>query len=281
MTRPASSLLFVPGDRGDRFSKAAHSGADRIILDLEDAVAPISKVDARAAVREWLAAGHAAVIRINSVESEWYEEDLRFLLDFPQAGVMIPKAEPGVVAAVAAQGGEGRELYPLVESVRGLLTLRQTAAIPGVSRIAFGNVDFALDSGISDTENAMSCIRTQIVLESKFAHLAPPIDGVSVALDDLQALNRAVACARQFGFGGKLCIHPKQVAVVNDAFTPTADQIRWAHDVLAAFNAGAGGAIALEGKMIDRPIVEEARRLLGAVRYPPACKGSARQAKES
>lgn len=256
------SLLFVPGDRAERFDKAAHSGADTIILDLEDAVVPERKSDARNAIRDWLAAGHTGLVRVNSIETEWFEDDLRMVLAYPGAGVMLPKAEPAAVTSVAQRLSDERVLVPLVESVRGVMELRAIASVQGVTALAFGSVDFALDSGMTDADDSMGPVRSQIVLESMYAGLAAPIDGVTVAVNDQVLVRSDAERARRFGFGGKLCIHPKQVNIVNDVFTPSAEQLDWARRVIAACDEHPGGAFALDGKMIDRPVVATARRLL-------------------
>jgi len=161
-----------------------------------------------------------------------------------------------------AQALPGRGLIALLETVRGFAELRALAAVPGLSRIAFGSVDFSLESGIADEGEALTAVRTQIVLESCLAGLAPPVDGVSVVFDDDEAMRRHALRSRQLGFGGKLCIHPRQVAPVNAAFRPDAAQLQWAQRVLAAFEASAGAATAVDGLMVDKPVVERAKAIL-------------------
>ncbi len=258
------SLLFVPGDRPDRFAKAAASGAHCVLLDLEDAVAPDRKVAARAAVSAYLMQGAMAMVRVNGCDSPWHDEDMVMLAQHPAAGVMLPKSEPESVAAVAARIGQGREYYALVETVAGILGLRAMAATPGLTRLAFGNVDFGLDAGINPgaEETELAAVRTAIVLESRFARLSAPVDGVSLAVDDANLLQSQAARSRRGGFGGKLCIHPRQVGVVNAVFQPTASELHWAREVLAAFEASGGAVVARGGQMIDRPVVERARRIL-------------------
>lgn len=264
-TRVARSLLFVPGDRPERFAKAAASGAHEVILDLEDAVAPEAKAHARGAVAAWLADGARAIVRINAADTEWFEQDLAMVGSAPAAGVMLPKADAASTARVAA-ALPGRNVVALVETVSGYMELRQLAATPGLQRIAFGSVDFAGESGIADEGDAMTAIRTQIVLESRHAALAAPIDGVSVEFSDEERMRSDALRSRQLGFGGKLCIHPRQVAPVNAAFLPTPDELKWAQRVLAAFEASHGAATAVDGKMIDKPVVERARRIAADAR---------------
>lgn len=260
MSRLARSFLFVPGHRPDRFDKAVASGAHVVILDLEDAVAPAAKAQARDAVAAWLASGRQAFVRINAAQTEWYEDDIRMLQAAPGAGVMLPKADEASLArAVGAL--PGRKIIALLETVGGYMGLRQMAAVPGLERIAFGSVDFATESGIEDEGDAMTGMRTQIVLESCYVGLASPIDGVSVNFSDEGRMRADALRSRQLGFGGKLCIHPSQVAAVNAAFQPAPEEVEWARRVLAAFEASGGAATAVDGKMIDKPVVDRAQRI--------------------
>lgn len=270
--RISHSLLFVPGDRPERFDKAQASGAHEVILDLEDAVAPAAKPAARRAVAEWLQAGGAqgrtAVVRVNAADTGWHADDLAMLQQVPGGMLMLPKAETvSLVAATAAL--PGRPTIALLETVRGFAALRELASVPGLGRIAFGSVDFGAETGIADEGDAMLAIRTQIVLESCLAGLQPPIDGVSVTLDDPALIHAQAARSRQLGFAGKLCIHPRQVEPVNAAFSPDEAQVCWARRVLDAFEASQGAATVVDGKMVDKPVVEQARRLLGRIRSAP------------
>jgi citrate lyase subunit beta/citryl-CoA lyase len=266
---PLRSLLFVPGDRADRFDKAAASGAHGMLLDLEDAVAPKAKAGARTAVAAWLAGrtagGAQAVVRINGVGTDWHDDDLQWVASLPAGvGVMCPKSEPGSLSAVATRIGGKRPLYALVETVAGVLGLRAMAAVPGLTRFAFGNVDFGVDAGITPDEDEieLAVVRTAFVLESRLAGLPAPVDGVSLEVSDTARMARHAARARRFGFGGKLCIHPRQVTEVNAAFRPSVADIAWAQGVIAAFEASGGAAVADGGQMIDLPVAERARQLL-------------------
>lgn len=257
---PSRSLLFVPGDRPDRYARAASSGAHAVILDLEDAVAPAAKAQARIDVAAWLAQGGQAIVRINAADTDWYQDDLQAVRAAPGVGIMLPKADANTVAHTLL-ALPGRPIIALLETVRGYMDLHAVARQAGVERIAFGSVDFAVDSGIADEADAMTAIRTDIVLASRHAGLAPPIDGVSLEFNDADQMLADARRARQLGFGGKLCIHPRQIAAVNAAYLPTADEQAWARRVLAAFDASHGAATALDGKMIDKPVVERARRI--------------------
>ncbi len=260
VNQPARSLLFVPGDRPDRYARAVDSGAQAVILDLEDAVAPSAKVQARTDVAAWLSEGWRAIVRINAVDTEWFDDDVRVLRGMTGAGIMLPKADAAALACLA-QVLPGRPVIALLETVRGYVDLPAMARHPGVDRIAFGSVDFSVDSGIADEADAMTAIRTAIVLASHQAGLAPPIDGVSLELNDPLQMAADARRARQLGFGGKLCIHPRQVGAVNAAYQPSAEEQAWARRVLAAFDASQGAACAVDGKMIDKPVVERARRI--------------------
>jgi citrate lyase subunit beta / citryl-CoA lyase len=265
MSRPTKSYLFVPGDRPDRFDKAAQSGADQIILDLEDAVAPAAKAEARQAVREWgSTATMPVVIRVNAGDTPWFADDLTMAAALPSCEVMVPKSDPDVLQAAFER--TGRPLIALIETVAGVMTLRRSASLPGVARIAFGNLDFGVDSGMSDEASELDSVRTRINLESRFAGLQPPVDGVTVALTDADQLDRDLARAKRLGFGAKLCIHPRQVAAANAAFQPSEAEIAWAHRVLDAAAAAAGAAVALDGKMVDRPVLQRAKMILALPR---------------
>lgn len=255
------SLLFVPGNKPERFSKALASGSHGVILDLEDAVSEAEKNLARQHVHAWLKQGHTAWVRINGVDTPWFDEDLRMLHELPQVGIMLPKADAASTPHCADALGR-RRMIALVETVQGWFDLSAISSHAQVERLAFGSVDFALDSGIEDANGALDGTRVQMVLESRRAGRVAPIDGVSTELQDSVAMADAVRRSRQLGFGAKLCIHPRQVEIVNREFHPSQPQIEWAKRVLEAFQASQGGAVALDGHMIDKPVVDQARRLL-------------------
>jgi citrate lyase subunit beta / citryl-CoA lyase len=256
----ARTLLFVPGDRPDRFAKAAAAGADGVILDLEDAVAPSRKDAARAEVREWLAGGGAGIVRVNAVGTRWHEADLQLAAEL-RIPVMLPKAEdPDDVARVVAALAGGL-VVALLETAAGVLAARAVCAVAGVVRPAFGNVDLAAELGVDHADHtALAHARQSVVLASSAAGAAPPIDGVTTAIADEQALRDDLRHAVRTGFTGKLCIHPRQVAVAHDAFAPGVEQLEWARRVLAA--APDGAATAVDGQMVDAPVLARARRIL-------------------
>lgn len=262
------SYLFVPGDRPERFDKAAASGADAVILDLEDGVLPERKSMAREAVREWLSRGGKACVRVNGVGTEWYEEDCRLAETAPVLAAMLPKAEAEAeLADFVKRMPAGAPVIPVIESALGLWKVLKLAQVPGVTRLAFGSVDFQLDTGIEGEDAALLYARSRIVLASAVARLEAPVDGVTVAIDDAARLAGDVLSARELGFGAKLCIHPRQVAAVNQGFCPTDEELVWARSVVDAAASSDGlGAIRLNGKLIDRPVVERAKRMLEGAR---------------
>ncbi|SEC85470.1 citrate lyase subunit beta / citryl-CoA lyase [Amycolatopsis tolypomycina] len=248
----ATTFLFVPGDRPDRFGKGLTSGADVVILDLEDAVAPAGKGSARAAVREWLA-GHRAMVRINAPGTPWFAADAE-LVAARGVPVMVPKAEaPGVLAGFG-------EVVALVETARGVEAAGELAAVPSVTRLAFGSVDLAAELGVApEDREPFAYARSRLVIASAAAGLPPPVDGVTTTLADDAQLASDVGYARRMGFGGKLCIHPRQLAAVQAGFAPTEAERDWARRVLAA---GAGVSV-VDGRMVDRPVLARARHILG------------------
>lgn len=245
------SLLFVPGNRLDRFDKAVATGAAGVILDLEDAVAPQNKAAARNAISSWISTGNAArtevIVHINGAGAHWHDEDISFVSELPASvAIMCPKSELTSLRDVARRIDSRRALYGLVETVAGVLGLREMAEVKGLHRFAFGNVDFGIDAGITvgDDELELAAVRTMFVLESRFAGLPPPVDGVSLELKDQSRISEHAARAKRFGFGGKLCIHPDQVHPVNAAFGPSTAEVEWARNVLEKFDASAGSAVA-------------------------------------
>ncbi|WP_029005281.1 HpcH/HpaI aldolase/citrate lyase family protein [Azorhizobium doebereinerae] len=259
--RTARSILFVPADRPERFEKAAAAGADGVILDLEDAVPFERKDPARDAVIAW-PGSRRCILRINPFGTQWFSRDLEMAARADIRTIMVPKADPESLAAVHAVLGGEVGLIALVETVDGYMRLREVCRQAGVVRLAFGNLDFGMDSGLDD--GALDGVRVQIALESRFAGLVPPIDGVCAALKDEDAIGREARLAKGRGYGGKLCIHPAQVAPVNAAFLPSDADLAWARRILDAVAQGGAGAIAVDGKMVDRPVVERARAITAA-----------------
>ena len=261
----ARSYLFVPADRPERIAKALVSGADAVIVDLEDAVAPPAKDEARHALAAWLhkaGAGPQVVVRVNGADTEWFSADLATCAAPAVRAVMLPKAgQRGDLAAVQ-QALPGKPMIALIETAEGFDRMREIAHSAGVERLAFGSIDFQLDLGMAGEAEELLCFRSRFVLESRLARLAPPVDGITTAIDDAALLERDAQAARRLGFGAKLCIHPRQVEAVNRGFMPTATEIDWARRVLDAARQAAGSAVAVDGKMVDRPVLMRAEALL-------------------
>jgi citrate lyase subunit beta/citryl-CoA lyase len=258
------SYLFVPGNRPERFEKALASGADAVIVDLEDAVPPEGKEQARAAVARWLVAERPVTVRINAPGTAWFGEDLALCALAGVAGVMVPKAERVADLQRIATVAVGRALLPLIETAVGFENARTLARAEGVQRLVFGSIDFQLDLGIRGDDELL-VFRSQLVLISRLAGVASPVDGVSTSIDDLEQLERDTARARRLGFGAKLCIHPHQVETVNSGFVPTEHELAWARRVLDAAAQAGGAAVALDGKMIDRPVILRAQAIVDEV----------------
>lgn len=254
--------LFVPGSRPERFAKADASGTDTVILDLEDAVAPADKDRAREAVAAQAAALKSPVmVRINAVGTPWHDADIDALRGLDGVAVMLPKAErPDDVAGMARRFGDGVNVIALVESALGLANLPGILVSPGVKGVAFGSVDFSLDLGCAHDRLTLLAARGEIVWRSRAAARSAPIDGVTVDLRNPEATKDDAHHAMKMGFGGKMAIHPMQIEPIGRAFRPSESDIAWARDIVAA--AATGGAVRFNGVMVDRPVVERARRIL-------------------
>ncbi len=255
-----TSLLFVPGHRPDRFAKAADAGAGAIILDLEDAVAPDDKPEARKQVVEWLAGGGGGMVRINPPGTPWYADDLAAVRGHV---VMLPKAETAAqVAEVTMATGAG--VIPLIETAAGVLAAAQILGTPGVIRAAFGSIDLSAQLGIDPNDHqAFLTTRSQLVLASAAAGVAGPVDGVTVDVNDEALLAADARHGASLGFTAKMAIHPRQLDVIHTTFRPTEDELSWARRVMEA--AGGGAVTTLDGKMVDKPVVDRARRMLERV----------------
>ncbi|MDX3387986.1 CoA ester lyase [Streptomyces niveiscabiei] len=255
----ARTLLFVPGHRPDRFDKAAASGTDLVVIDLEDAVAADDKDRARDNADTWLGLGNTAVVRVNPPGTPWFEADLARAADHG-CPILIPKAEdPYVLAEIVARTAGRCPMIPLAETALGIERAHSVCAVPGVVRAAFGNVDLATQLGVAhDDHVALTHARSRLVLASAATGVHAPLDGVTTAVRDPAALGADVAHARRLGFTGKLCIHPAQVGPVADGFAPTAGELRWARSVLDAGDS----VTTVDGQMVDRPVLERARGVL-------------------
>lgn len=232
-----------------------------MIIDLEDAVSPEYKTVARAAVANWLSPKNPVLVRINSVGTDWFRDDVELCRIPGVAGIVLPKAERVEdIQFLAERTGIGVLL--LIETTQGFWNAHSLAHLPAVQRLLFGTIDFQVDLGSIMDEEELLYFRLQLVLISRLAGLQAPVDGVSTAIDDPQRLRIDTLRAKRLGFGGKLCIHPKQVGPVNDYFSPSPEDITWAQRVLEATAASGGSAVAVDGKMVDRPVILKAERIL-------------------
>jgi citrate lyase subunit beta/citryl-CoA lyase len=243
------------------------SGADAVVLDLEDAVLPDAKAAARAAIGAFVGGSgdlSRLVVRVNAEGTPFFGDDVALLERCPGVAVMLAKAERPQTIAVLRARCPGVAVLALVESAAGVLAAEALASAPGVQRLVFGTLDYALDMGLEGelaSTVGLDAAAARLALASRAAGIGAPVAGVTPALDDEALLRAELARARAHGFTAKLCIHPRQVAVVHSAFEPSTDELAWAQRVLRAAE-GAGGAVQLDGRMVDKPVVERARRIV-------------------
>ena len=258
----ARSYLFVPGDRLDRLAKALSTTADIIIVDLEDAVAAESKLRARETIAAASFPRARVMVRINGWGTPWIEGDLDVMRTLGVSAVMVPKAEEASeIERIASRLGPAVPIVALIESALGVWQALDVARAPGVSRLAFGSLDFAEDAGTSLDADALLYARSRLVLASRVANLPQPIDGVTIETNDVAAVQRDARTGQRLGFGAKLCIHPSQTDAVNAVFMPADEEVAWARAVLAAVERSGGAAVKLDGRMIDLPVIKRATRI--------------------
>jgi citrate lyase subunit beta/citryl-CoA lyase len=267
----AQAFLFVPGNRPERFEKALATGSPGIIIDLEDAVPMDEKNATRLALATSLPKllekdAHRLVVRINAFGTEWFEEDLKFLSKLPQlAAVILPKTESTEQLDIVAQSiAPSTLIIPMIETAQGIVQTRSIAAHPKSLRLTLGNIDLQADLGLScDTnETEIFPVRFEITLATRLAEIASPIDGVTTDIENPDSLAIDTYRAKRLGFGAKLCIHPKQVAGVIQCFRPSEAEIEKAKRIVEADQGSNGGAVKLDGKMVDRPVVLLAKKIL-------------------
>lgn len=250
-----TSPLFVPGDRPDRFEKAAASGADAIILDLEDAVAPPAKISARDSLRTDFT-DLPVIIRVNAVGTLWHDADIERACELNASAIMLPKSEIETVERFASAAT--LPVIALIETARGIAEARQIASVPSVARLAFGSIDYCADLGCAHIREALLTARSELVLASRLAQIVSPIDGVTTETDNHDLIIADAQYAAGLGFSGKLCIHPRQVESVKRGLSPDQTAIDWARRVLVSGD----GAIAVGGEMVDEPVRIRARQIL-------------------
>lgn len=253
--------LFVPGDRPDRFAKAVATGADQVICDLEDAVAPGDKDAARAHVAAWLGGDVSAWVRVNAAGTAWHREDVTALRGCAGLrGVVVPKVESAADLAFLREHLTV-PVAALVETAVGVERLADVLAIDGVERLMLGSVDLAMDLGCAEDSEVVAQARGRLVTASRAAGLPAPVDGVTRTLRDPELVLAEARRARRDGFAGKLAVHPAQVEPIRTAYVPSREEIAWAREVVDAAADGRG-ALAAAGGLVDAPVLARARRIL-------------------
>ncbi len=280
MTHPlalAQAFLFVPANRPDRFAKSLATRAHAVIVDLEDAVPLSEKAAARDAIRRdltpWLEqCPQRLVLRINACGTSFWDDDLRLVEELGIRHLMVPKTESAEqLTSIAHALSFTPVLIPMIESAKGVDQLKAIAAHPNTLRLSLGNIDLQLSLGLQcgPDELELLPVRHQILLASRLAEIAAPIDGVTVQFEAQAQLSADILRAKRLGFRAKLCIHPKQVDGVIEGFQPSAQEVEYAQAVVAADKAANGGVVQLNGKMVDRPVVMLAQSVLAQAHMYP------------
>jgi citrate lyase subunit beta/citryl-CoA lyase len=281
MTRALRSFLFTPGNHSRRVEKVFSVGADAAILDLEDAVATAEKPATRGMIVEALGRPRSclAYVRVNALDTQFCYDDLVEVVVPGLDGIVLPKVESAaglmtiewLLRQLERNAGlpeGGIDLMPIIETAAGLMAAEEIArAGSRARRLAFGAGDFTFDVNITWTadEQELAYSRSRLVAISRAAGLEAPIDSVWVDLQDISGLRTSADQVLKMGYQGKMCIHPTQVSVVNEVFTPSEETVAFAKRVVDAFEAAeAAGSAALQvdGKFIDYPIVYRAQRVL-------------------
>lgn len=275
------SYLFCPGNHARKVEKVFEAGADAVILDLEDAVAISEKPASRALVVEALKQQRRGrgYVRVNAYETEFCYGDITAIVGPWLDGIVLPKLESvadmrsvdWLVANLERARGMAPgsvDIVPLIETARGHDAARDIArAGTRLKRLAFGAGDYTKDLGMewSTGEGELAPVRAEMVLASRLGGLEPPIDTVFIHIRDHVAFRASATHVRDLGFQGKLCIHPDQVPVCNEVFTPPAEQVAWARRIIAAFReaeAAGSASIQVDGYFVDYPIVDKAQRIV-------------------
>jgi len=264
----ARSFLFAPGSEERKLVRALESDADAVVADLEDAVAPAEKVAARDLALGLVAAAatrSVRLVRVNAVGTEWHDADVAAVAVSEVDGIVLPKATPAAVDAVARR--VDLPLAAIVETAVGLREAFAIASHDAVQVLMLGAVDLGLELGLEPRDDGQEILfaRSSLVVDSAAAGLRGPVDRVWVDVRDREGLARDCAAGRSLGFRGKSLVHPDQVAPTHEAFAPSADELRRAREIVAAYEraeADGLGVVALAGEMIDAPVVERARELL-------------------
>jgi len=277
--RIARSYLFVPGSKKDVINKAILSDADCVILDLEDAVAMSEKGNAREVVKETLirfSKEKEIIVRINDLNSPYWEKDLICAITNGATGIMVPKAESEedmrIVCSKAREVSKDLsrlfQVIPLIETAKGVhFAYSISLADEMISKLAFGSIDFSLDINCELTENGLELLyaRSQIVIASKAARIGSPIDTVYPNLNNYAGLENEAKLAKQLGFIGKLIIHPEQIQIVNKTFSPSKNEINDAKAIIKEFEEAERNGVAsikVNDQLVDYPVYKKAKSLL-------------------
>lgn len=276
---PCRSVLFLPGDRPDRYGKAMVAGADAVCVDLEDAVAPAARPGARESVAGLLATRETqdatgaepgrgrpplVIVRVNDPGTDEGRRDVAALAGCPPPDAfMIPKVTAaGGVRDAQQLLGEDVPLLPIIETARALENAAHIGmAAPAVGALMFGGFDLSAELGAEPTWEPLLYARSRVVHAAALSGL-DAIDMPSRDFRDVSGLRAEAEKARRLGFTGKVAIHPAQLPVIHGVFTPSPEEVEQARRIVEADRAAGGGAVALDGRMVDRPVVEAARRLL-------------------
>ena len=276
------SVVFVPGNRPNMLERALNFAADVIMVDLEDSVPLAEKVNARELAREWVPKlrrqGRRVMVRVNSLDTGLTYDDLAAVIGPDLSGISIGKAESVwhlrdadqiITALESAAGLEAGhvKLIPWIENARAIMSAREMAsASPRIVALAFGAEDYTDDMGVqrTDTGEEVWFARSLVAVAARAANVGS-LDSPFVQFRDAEALRRDAQVARQMGFTGKFAIHPDQIDIINQAFSPSPEEVEYARQVVAAWDkaeAEGRGSVALEGRMIDVPVVKRAQNLL-------------------
>jgi citrate lyase beta subunit len=267
--RRIGSVLFAPGDDPRKLGKAIDAGATFAIADLEDAVAEPAKAAARDVVAAALrrpAAGGRCAVRINALDTPFAGDDLAMASSAGADALVVPKARAASLRTLDAAALP--PIIAIVETAAGLQESAEVATAPGVWALLLGAVDLKVELRLTPRADGLELLfaRSKLVVDSAAAQISPPIDIVHVDIADVAALRAQAELARSLGFGGKACIHPRQVPIVERAFAPTTEELDRARRVVSAYEAATArgeGVVRVDGAMVDRPVYERARDIVG------------------
>lgn len=261
------SYLFAPGHNEKLLTKVFDAGADAVILDLEDAVPPDAKHTARGMVADALTE-NSAWVRINAAQTNEAAHDLAAVGALAR-GIRIPKVEAVSDVRWVAERAPGKPLLCAIETAKGVANALRIAEEPTVELLALGGIDLQKDLGITSGGAPLHYVRSHLVVAARAAGIAPPIDSVYPHIHDDEGLRHEAMESRSLGLFGKSAVHPAQLPIIHTVFDPDADEVQWAHQVLAAFDASDGGAVRLPtGEFVDLPVAERARNILQLAREP-------------